>query len=144
MSYAALSIHLLSGSQAEQACPHIAGVAGYTWVAVIHVLLGFSFKTTLNIANLTSIAWLLCYYFLLKPPVRAPGLHSIVSCIFCMASIQAEVEPGRWYLNFHHARAMPLPCISTSSRNLKASRPLPVLPAGKSLHLHGEPAPQNR
>ena len=79
-----------SGSQAEQACPHIAGVAGYTWVAVMHVLLGFSFKTTLNIANLTSIAWLLCYYFLLKPPVRAPGLHSIVFCIFGMASIQAR------------------------------------------------------
>ena len=60
--------------------PDIAGVAGYTWVAIIHVLLGFSFKTTLNIANLTSVAWLLCYYFLLKPLVRAPEMHSIASC----------------------------------------------------------------
>ena len=94
MSYDALSIRLSSNSQAEQAWPHIAGVAGYTWVAIMHVLLGFSFKTTLNVANVTSIAWLLCYYFLLKPPVRALGLHSIVSCIFCMALVQAGVEPA--------------------------------------------------
>lgn len=47
----------------------IAGVAGFTWVAVMHTLLGYSFRTTLTIANLTSIAWLLCYYLLLKPAV---------------------------------------------------------------------------
>ena len=49
-------------------------------MAIMHVLLGFSFKTTLNIANFTSVAWLLCYYFLLKPPVRTLELHSIAFC----------------------------------------------------------------
>ena len=46
-------------------------MAGYTWVGVMHTILGFSFATTLMIANATSIAWLLCYYLLLKPAVSA-------------------------------------------------------------------------
>ncbi|CAL5228292.1 g11397 [Coccomyxa viridis] len=49
-----------------------AGVAGYTWVGVMHTILGFSFATTLMIANATSVAWLLCYYLLLKPATGAP------------------------------------------------------------------------
>ena len=52
----------------------IAGVAGYTWVGVLHTLLGFSFRTTLLAANATSAAWLLAFHLLLKQPaaVRAP------------------------------------------------------------------------
>ena len=50
-------------------CEITVGVAGYTWVAVMHTILGFSFPTTLMIANSTSVAWLLCYYMLLKPAV---------------------------------------------------------------------------
>lgn len=44
-------------------------MAGYTWVGVMHTILGFSFPATLLMANATSIAWLLCYYTLLSPSV---------------------------------------------------------------------------
>ena len=46
-------------------------------MGVMHTILGFSFATTLMIANATSVAWLLCYYLLLKPAVSMllhPGL----------------------------------------------------------------------
>ena len=48
---------------------HITGVAGYTWVGILHILLGFSFKTTLLIANTTALGWLAVYYILLQPQV---------------------------------------------------------------------------
>ena len=48
---------------------HFTGVAGYTWVGVLHILLGFSFKTTLLIANATALGWLAVYYILLQPQV---------------------------------------------------------------------------
>ncbi|KAK9918138.1 hypothetical protein WJX75_001533 [Coccomyxa subellipsoidea] len=48
-----------------------AGVAGYTWVGILHVLLGFSFKKTLLIANTTALGWLAVYYILLQPQTRS-------------------------------------------------------------------------
>lgn len=53
-----------------------AGVAGYTWVGVLHTLLGFSFRATLLAANATSAAWLLAFHLLLKQPagVSAPKM----------------------------------------------------------------------
>lgn len=59
----------------------IAGVAGYTWVAILHLWLTFSFKTTLMLANITSVAWLVIYYTVLPPPKAeaASQLHSLTS-----------------------------------------------------------------
>ena len=45
-----------------------AGVAGYTWVAVFHLWCGLSFRTTLLLANITSVAWLFIYNAVLPPP----------------------------------------------------------------------------
>ena len=58
-----------------------AGVAGYAWVAILHLWLGFSFKTTLMLANITSAAWLLIYYAVLPPPKpeAISQLHSLTS-----------------------------------------------------------------
>ncbi len=47
-------------------------------MGVMHTILGFSFATTLMIANATSVAWLLCYYLLLKPAVSTSP-HSFPS-----------------------------------------------------------------
>ena len=44
-------------------------------MGVMHTILGFSFATTLMIANATSVAWLLCYYLLLKPAVSTLRLN---------------------------------------------------------------------
>ena len=46
----------------------LAGVAGYTWVAILHVWLGLTFKTTLLSANITSVAWLCIYHGVLPAP----------------------------------------------------------------------------
>lgn len=43
-------------------------MAGYTWVAVLHLWLGFSFRTTLLLANVTPVAWLFIYHAVLPPP----------------------------------------------------------------------------
>ena len=50
--------------------PVLPGVAGYTWVVSLHLLLRFSFKATLLVANATSVAWLLTFHLLLPAPVR--------------------------------------------------------------------------
>ena len=58
-----------------------AGVAGYTWVAVLHLWWGLSFKATLMLANITSVAWLLIYHAVL-PPIRSEAvsqLHTLTS-----------------------------------------------------------------
>lgn len=57
------------GEKGRHLAKPVAGVAGYTWVGVLHVLLGFSFKVTLLAANATSVAWILAYYLLLPPAV---------------------------------------------------------------------------
>lgn len=60
---------------------HCAGVAGYTWVALLHVWLGLTFKTTLMLANIISISWLYVYHRVLPSP-RAEAvsqLHAIGS-----------------------------------------------------------------
>lgn len=58
-----------------------AGVAGYSYVAVLHVGLGLTFKTTLLLANTTSIAWLCIYYGVLpRPEAQAVSqLHTLSS-----------------------------------------------------------------
>lgn len=54
--------------QCSETYPCNAGVAGYTWVAVLHVWLGLSFKSTLLLANLTSVSWLCIYHGVLPTP----------------------------------------------------------------------------
>ncbi|KAA6416471.1 MAG: golgi integral membrane protein [Trebouxia sp. A1-2] len=58
-----------------------AGVAGYTWVAVLHLWLGFTFRTTLLLANVTSVAWLFIYHKVLPPPnlEAISQLHTLTS-----------------------------------------------------------------
>lgn len=43
---------------------------GYSWVGLLHIALGLSFRDTLLLANASSMAWLGVYYFLLEPPER--------------------------------------------------------------------------
>lgn len=59
----------------------MAGVAGYTWVAVLHLWLGFSFRTTLMLANITSVAWLFIYHAVLPPRKleAVSQLHTLTS-----------------------------------------------------------------
>ncbi|PSC75581.1 battenin [Micractinium conductrix] len=45
-----------------------AGVFGYAWVALLHMLGGLSFRATLLLANVTTAAWLAVYHLLLDPP----------------------------------------------------------------------------
>ncbi|KAK9806280.1 hypothetical protein WJX72_008416 [[Myrmecia] bisecta] len=52
-----------------------AGVAGYTWVAALHMLLGLSFAATLLLANLTSLMWLLATSHDSEPAVHTMGLR---------------------------------------------------------------------
>ncbi|KAL3159139.1 hypothetical protein ABBQ32_011133 [Trebouxia sp. C0010 RCD-2024] len=58
-----------------------AGVAGYTWVAVLHLWWGASFRTTLMLANITSVAWLFIYHAVLPPRKQeaVSQLHTLVS-----------------------------------------------------------------
>lgn len=58
-----------------------AGVAGYTWVAVLHLWLGLTFRTTLLLANVTSVAWLFIYHKVLPPPnlEAVSQLHTLTS-----------------------------------------------------------------
>ena len=44
------------------------GVFGYTWVVVLHILAKLSFKTTLLLANISSVAWLAVYFLMLESP----------------------------------------------------------------------------
>ena len=59
----------------------LAGVAGYTWVAILHVWLGLTFKTTLVLANITSVAWLCIYHGVLPAPKAqaVSQLHTLSS-----------------------------------------------------------------
>ena len=59
----------------------MAGVAGYTWVAVLHLWWGFSFRTTLMLANITSVAWLFVYHAVLpsRKLEAASQLHTLTS-----------------------------------------------------------------
>lgn len=59
----------------------MAGVAGYTWVAVLHLWWGASFRTTLMLANITSVAWLFIYHAVLPPRKQeaVSQLHTLVS-----------------------------------------------------------------
>lgn len=45
-----------------------AGVFGYSWVAVLHIIGGWTLRHTLLAANFTVLAWLVVFYFLLEPP----------------------------------------------------------------------------
>jgi battenin len=45
-----------------------AGVFGYSWVAGLHVALGFSFQQTLAAAQVTAGAFVAAYFLLLEPP----------------------------------------------------------------------------
>ena len=59
----------------------VAGVAGYTWVAILHLWWGLSFRTTLMLANITSMAWLFIYHAVL-PPRKSEAvsqLHTLTS-----------------------------------------------------------------
>ena len=49
---------------------HIVGVFGYSWVVILHVLCGLSFKGTLLLANISSIAWLAVYFLMLESPEK--------------------------------------------------------------------------
>ena len=68
-----------------------AGVAGYTWVAGLHLWLGFSFRTTLLLANITPVAWLYIYHAVLPPPKleAVSQLHKLTS-----RSTSASELPG--------------------------------------------------
>lgn len=59
----------------------VTGVAGYTWVAVLHLWWGFSFRTTLMLANITSVAWLFIYHAVLPPRKleAVSQLHTLTS-----------------------------------------------------------------
>ena len=69
----------VSASHLMREC--MAGVAGYTWVAVLHLWWGFSFRTTLMLANITSVAWLFIYHAVLPPRKleAVSQLHSLSS-----------------------------------------------------------------
>jgi battenin len=55
-----------------------AGVAGYAWVAALHVAAGWSLRATLLSANVTAAAWLAVYFGLLVPPeARARQLREL-------------------------------------------------------------------
>lgn len=49
-----------------------AGVAGYAWVAALHVWAGLSFRTTLLAGNVLAGAWLATFFLLLRPPPPRP------------------------------------------------------------------------
>jgi hypothetical protein len=59
---------LLPASESQQtfllladSCPP-AGIAGYTWVAVLHYWLGLSYTATLLLANVMPVAWLAVFH----------------------------------------------------------------------------------
>ena len=45
-----------------------AGVFGYAWVAVLHVIIGMGFKLTLMLAWAIVFSWLFVYFIVLEPP----------------------------------------------------------------------------
>lgn len=72
-----------------------AGVFGYSWVAILHVLIGLSFQHTLLLANLSVIAWIACYYLLLESPEAKQGaLQTVSSSTGDLASSARTTQPG--------------------------------------------------
>lgn len=47
-----------------------AGIFGYAWVALFHVYMGLSFRTTLLSALVLPVVWLLCYFKILEFPME--------------------------------------------------------------------------
>jgi len=47
-----------------------AGVFGYSWVGALHILGGLSFRNTLLLANLSALAWLGVYFYMLESPEK--------------------------------------------------------------------------
>ena len=64
-----------------------AGVFGYMWVAVLHVMLGFSFKTTLLLALVLPMCWILVYFVLLESP---DGRRRELKALFTSDSVLAN------------------------------------------------------
>ena len=70
----------------------MAGVAGYTWVAILHLWWGLSFRTTLMLANITSVAWLFIYHAVL-PPRKSEAvsqLHTLSSRSSSVTSLPVD------------------------------------------------------
>ena len=62
---------------------------GYTWVVALHVLGKLSFKTTLLLANVSSVSWLAVYFLMLEAPEKK---HS---------AARASVKPDRGSSSLH-------------------------------------------
>ena len=54
----------------HHANPAPAGVFGYSWVGALHILGGLSFRNTLLLANISSLAWLGVYFYMLESPEK--------------------------------------------------------------------------
>lgn len=69
-----------------------AGVFGYSWVGLLHIVMGLSFKETLLLANMSSIAWLAVYHFLLQSPEKLAPSRQLLRT--SSESVQEDSTPG--------------------------------------------------
>ena len=97
-----------------------AGVAGYTWVATFHLWFGLSFRTTLLLANITAVAWLLIYKAVLPPPkLEAVSQLSTLSGRSSNA-LQDPQQPAMFSLD---APAADAAVVAVQAENLSNTQP---------------------
>ncbi|CAL8471388.1 g10930 [Coccomyxa elongata] len=124
-----------------------AGVAGYTWVGVLHILLGFTFRTTLLIANATAVGWLVVYYMLLQPQTRAKRRVEGVVSLEARSSSEQLQALEQDVLSSEIPQHDDSSCVlerrpAESLLLLLPSRSLDLGPASPSKHSQGVLAPQ--
>lgn len=61
-------------------------------MGLLHVLAGLSFKNTLLLANVSSVAWLGVYFFMLESPEKKFAAHKALMKSGTDCSIQEEEE----------------------------------------------------
>ena len=72
-----------------------AGVAGYTWVALLHTLGHLSLRGTLLLGTALPAAWLLAQFFLLRPPDAARAANEVQVVAQGGAGDEEDAEVGR-------------------------------------------------
>ena len=83
-----------------------AGVFGYAWVALLHIIAGLSFKTTLLMAWTIVCLWVLIYFRILEPPeARTREVRRLVlaDSQLVEAAMHAFSEPSTTNSNIHNS-----------------------------------------
>ncbi|KAK2078042.1 hypothetical protein QBZ16_003910 [Prototheca wickerhamii] len=112
-----------------------AGIAGYAWVAALHMWAGLSFRATLLLANSLAIGWLATYFLLLPRPTRLAKLSVAPEMLDDDEEGSSDAE--RVALTRPSGRASDLPRSESGRRAALAQAPS----ADQALRIQEQPGP---